>query len=98
MRNKILEETWSGTKPGVSHFRIFGCISRVHVPDNIRVKLDNESLKCILFGVSEEAKAYRLSDPISQRMIVSRVLVLKKIKVGIRMKVTKKPLWLIIIG
>ena len=28
------EEAWSGVKPSVQHFRIFGCISYVHVPDS----------------------------------------------------------------
>lgn len=76
--DKIPEEAWSGTKPGVSHFRIFGCISHVHVPDNRRVKLENKSLKCIFFGVNEESKAYRLFDPISQRIIVSRDAIFKE--------------------
>ena len=59
----------------MNHFRIFGCISHVHVPDSKRIKLDDKSLKCIFFGVSEESKAYRLFDPVSQKVIVSRDVV-----------------------
>lgn len=59
----------------MDHFRIFGCISHVHVPDSKRIKLDDKSLKCIFFGVSEESKAYRLFDPVSQKVIVSRDVV-----------------------
>lgn len=62
----------------MNYFRIFGCISHVHVPDNRRVKLDNKSLKCIFFGVSDESKAYRLFDPISQKIIVSRDVVFEE--------------------
>jgi len=78
VRNKTPEEVWSGFKPSVSHFRIFGCIFHVHVPDNKRVKLDDKSIKCILLGVSEEFKAYRLFDPISQRIIVSRDVIFQE--------------------
>nr|XP_028948054.1 uncharacterized protein LOC114820894 [Malus domestica] len=43
-----------------------------------RVKLDDKSLKCILMGVSEESKAYRLFDPISQKIIISRDVVFEE--------------------
>ncbi|CAL2255656.1 unnamed protein product [Prunus armeniaca] len=78
VKNKTPEEAWSGYKPSVDHFRIFGCISHVHVPDSRRIKLDDKSLKCIFFGVSEESKAYRLFDPVSQKVIVSRDVVFKE--------------------
>jgi len=51
VRSKTPKEAWSGIKPSVSHFRVFECISHVHVPDNRRVKLDNKSHKCTFFGV-----------------------------------------------
>lgn len=66
------EEAWSGSKPAVDHFRVFGCISCVHIPDSKRIKLDDNSVRCVLLGVSEESKAYRLYDPVSQKIIVSR--------------------------
>lgn len=78
VRSKTLKEAWSGFKPSINHFRVFGCISHVHVPDSKRVKLDAKSLKCILLGVSEESKAYRLFDPISQKIIVSRHVVFEE--------------------
>lgn len=56
----------------VDYFRVFGCISHVHVPDSKRTKLDDKSFSCVLLGVSEESKAYRLYDPISQKIIISR--------------------------
>jgi len=54
---------------------VFGCLSYTHVPDNKRTKLDNKSVKCVLLGISEESKAYRLYDPLSQKVIVSRDVV-----------------------
>jgi hypothetical protein len=78
VKNKTPEEAWSGIKPSVDHFRVFGCVSHVHVPDSRRVKLDAKSLKCILLGVSEESKAYRLFNPTSNKIIVSRDVVFEE--------------------
>ena len=50
----------------------------MHVPDSKRVKLDANSLKCILLGVSEESKAYSLFDPISNKIIISRYVVFEE--------------------
>jgi hypothetical protein len=58
------EEAWSGIKPCVDHFHVFGCVAHVHMPDSKKKKLDNKSFRCVLLGVSEESKAYRLYDPI----------------------------------
>ncbi|RVW19213.1 Retrovirus-related Pol polyprotein from transposon TNT 1-94 [Vitis vinifera] len=80
VKNKTSEEAWSGVKPSVEHFRVFGCISHVHVPDSKRTKLDDKSLSCVLLGVSEESKAYRLYDPVSQRIITSRDVVFEEDK------------------
>lgn len=72
MKEVTLEEAWSGTKPLVHYFRVIECIAHVHVPDNRRSKLDDKSERCILLGVSEESKAYRLYNPISNKVIISR--------------------------
>jgi len=32
----------------------------VHVPDNKRRKLDGKSIRCVLLGLGEESKAYKL--------------------------------------
>jgi hypothetical protein len=66
------EECWTGQKPNVAHFRIFGCIAYVHVPNQRRVKLEEKSQKCVFLGVSEESKAYTLFDPESKQIITSR--------------------------
>ncbi|KAJ8649924.1 hypothetical protein MRB53_002947 [Persea americana] len=63
------EEVWSGIKPSVEHFRVFGCVSHVHILDAKRTKLEDKSFSCVLLGVSEESKAYRLYDPVSKRIV-----------------------------
>ncbi|KAB2634124.1 hypothetical protein D8674_039135 [Pyrus ussuriensis x Pyrus communis] len=66
------QEAWSGVKPLVEHFRVFGSLAHVHVPDVKRDKLDDKNFPCVLLGVSEESKGYRLFDPIAKKIIVSR--------------------------
>ncbi|CAL9016699.1 unnamed protein product [Prunus brigantina] len=78
VKNKTPEEAWSGFKPAVDHFRVFGCVSHVHVSDCKRTKLDDKSVRCVLLGVSEESKAYRLYNPVSQKIIISRDVVFEE--------------------
>jgi len=70
--NKTPEECWTGNKPNVAHFRVFGCVAYAHIPDVKRIKLEDKSHKCVFLGVSEESKAYRLYDPESKQIITSR--------------------------
>ncbi|CAJ2641499.1 unnamed protein product [Trifolium pratense] len=74
------QEAWSGKKPTVQHFRVFGCMAYMHVPDNHIKKLDDKSLKCILLGLSEESKTYKLYDPINKRVMISRDVVFEEDK------------------
>lgn len=66
---------WSGRKPNVEYFIIFGCIAYVHISDRGRAKLDEKSHKCVFIGVSEESKAYWLYDPNTKKVIVIRDVV-----------------------
>ncbi|MCH84804.1 hypothetical protein A2U01_0005641, partial [Trifolium medium] len=54
---------------------LFGCIAYVHVPDQKRKKLDNKGEKCVLLGVSEESKAYRLYNPLTKKICISKDVV-----------------------
>ena len=47
-----------GSKPEVSHIRIFGSIVYCHVLYEKRKKLDQTAEKGFLMGYSENAKAY----------------------------------------
>ena len=69
---KVPQEAWSGTKLNVAHLRTFGCIAYVHIPSELRKKLDDRSEKCIFTGYNETSKSYRLYNPISKKLILSR--------------------------
>ena len=47
----------------------------MHVPDAKRTQLDDKSLCCVLLGVSEVSKAYKLYDPVSQKNVIRRDVV-----------------------
>lgn len=65
-------EKWSKHKPAVDHLKVFGCTAYTLIPYEKRTKLEEKSIPCMLFGVSKESKAYRLYDPLSKRIIISK--------------------------
>ena len=78
VQNKTPEEAWSNVKPMVDYFRVFGCVAHAHVPDQKRSKLDEKSKKCVFLGVSDESKAYRLYDPVSKKIIISKDVIFQE--------------------
>jgi hypothetical protein len=69
---KVPQEAWSRTKLNVAHLRTFGCIAYAYIPSELRKKLDDRSEKCIFIGYSETSKAYRLYNPLTKKLILSR--------------------------
>ena len=66
------QEAWSKQKPTVSHLKVFGSVAYAHVPDQQRTKLEDKSKKYIFIGYDKKTKGYRLLDPISNKVMVSR--------------------------
>ena len=40
-------------KPQVSHFKVFGCMCYVFVPDHLRTKFDKKAIRCIFLGYDD---------------------------------------------
>lgn len=59
---KTPAEIWFGTKPELSHLRIFGSECYNHIPTEKRRKLDAKSTKCIMLGYGASLFTYRLWD------------------------------------
>ena len=72
VKGKTPQEAWSGKKPTVEHFRVFGCEAYAHVSDEKRTKLDLKSVKCIFLGYYEGSKCYRLFNPEKKTIVKSR--------------------------
>ena len=47
---KVAQELWTGETTHNDHLRVFGCEAYVHVPKQLRQKLDFKSRKCIFLG------------------------------------------------
>lgn len=52
----------------------------MHVGNHSRIKLNKRNIPCIMLGISEESKTYRLYNPITKGIIVSRDVIFKKDK------------------
>ena len=69
------EEKFCGRKPDLTHLKVFGCIAYVHVPDELRTKLDPKAEKCVFIGYSLEQKGYKCYNPATRQLRVSRDVV-----------------------
>ena len=74
------EEKFSGRKPDLTHLKVFGCIAYVHVPDELRTKLDPKAEKCIFIAYYLEQKGYKCYNPITQNVRVIRDVVLDEME------------------
>lgn len=68
--NKTPYELWNGVKPLLGHVKVFGSIGYVHVPDQLRTKLDKKSEKMILVGYDNTN--YRMYNMSTKQIKVSR--------------------------
>jgi hypothetical protein len=71
-------EAWYGRRPDVEHLRTFGCIAHAKVTRPGLQKLADRSIKAVFFGYEQGSKAYKLYDPVANRMIVSRDVVFEE--------------------
>ena len=71
LEDKTPHEVWTGEKPSLSHLRVFGCDTYVHVPKEKRSKLDNKSERCIFIGYKDGLKGYKLWNPETRKVVYS---------------------------
>ncbi|KAL3515836.1 hypothetical protein ACH5RR_022738 [Cinchona calisaya] len=72
IQNVTPEKAWSRRRPTIDHFEIFGCIAYTQVLDEKRRKLDNKGEKYVFLSVSEASKAYKLFNPLTEKLVTSR--------------------------
>lgn len=66
------EEIWSKKRPELSGLRVFGCKAMALIPTQKRSKFDPKSKSSIFIGYCTTTKGYRLYDPESGKIFVSR--------------------------
>lgn len=54
------EEHFSGLKPDLSKYRVFGCLTYVHIDKSRRDNLSPRSVMGIQLGLDDKSKAYRV--------------------------------------
>ena len=72
MENITPYEAWYRSKPIVRHLKVFRCVAYAHIPDAARGKLDDKAETRILIGYSESSKAYKLYNPTTKKVGVTR--------------------------
>ena len=74
IKDKTPYEAWSGLKPEVAHFRIFGSRAWARIPSEKRKALDPQSTEFIFVGYPDGVKGYRLIDISLDRLIIEQSL------------------------
>jgi hypothetical protein len=74
---KMPYEAWHGCKPAVSHLRVFGCLAFVKELNHVG-KLNDRSTLGVFIGYAEGVKAYRVLDPVTQHVRITRDVVFDK--------------------
>jgi hypothetical protein len=69
---KTPHELFFDQKPDISHLRIIGCRGYPLIPKAKHRKLDPKGIPCWLVGYGEETKGWRLWDPVTRKIILSR--------------------------
>jgi hypothetical protein len=70
VNQKTLEEAWSGRKPKVNHFKVFGSTAYAWILDEKRTKLDSKGKDPMITH-----KAYRLIDVDTNRLRFTRYVI-----------------------
>ena len=66
--------------PEETHLKVFGCVCFVHIPQEVRTKMEPRSEKCIFIGYSMEQKGYKCYNPITKEVRVSRDVVFDELR------------------
>jgi hypothetical protein len=78
LKNMTPEEAFTGVKPEVGYFRIFGCPVYFHIPKEKRSKLEPSGIKGTFVGYNESLKAYRIYILGQRQIEVSRDVIFEE--------------------
>src|SRR2546423_8675010 len=80
LNNISPHEAWFSTAPSIEHLRQFGCIAYARIPAKVITpvnKIAPRSIQCCFLGYVGN-KIYRLWDPTSKRIVISRDVTFKE--------------------
>lgn len=70
------EEAWSSTKPQLNNLWVFGFVAYVLTPNKERLEPKWKTLSFV--GYSDQSKAHRLMDIVSNKIIISTDVIIDK--------------------
>lgn len=76
LNGKTPFEAWCGRKPDISHLRIFGSQTYMHIDKSQRQKFDDKAREVVLVGYEHLQKAYRVWERGTRRVHISRDVVI----------------------
>lgn len=79
LKNITPKESWFGFKPNMSHLKVFGSITYIHVPDQLRKKIDDKGEQMILVGYHSTG-GYKLYDTVNKRIVIIRDVIFDELK------------------
>ncbi|XP_022558682.2 uncharacterized protein LOC111206341 [Brassica napus] len=68
-------EVLKGKRPSIDHLRVFGCLGYAKTDGPHLRKLDDRTRTLVHLGTEPGSKAYRLLDPVTRKVVVSRDVV-----------------------
>lgn len=72
LKNQTPYECLKGRKPSIGHIRVFGCVAHAKVDAALLKKLDDRSQALVHLGIEPGSEAYRLYNPSTRRIVMSR--------------------------
>ncbi|KAL1207442.1 Retrovirus-related Pol polyprotein from transposon TNT 1-94 [Cardamine amara subsp. amara] len=75
LENMTPYESLRKKKPSLDHIRVFGCLAYAKIETTHLKKLDDRSQTLVHLGIEPGTKAYRLYNPSTRKVIVSRDVV-----------------------
>lgn len=73
-----LYEAWRKKKPRVDHMCTFGCVGHMKIVGPGVTKLSDRALPVVFLGYESRSKAYRVFDPVKQRLYITRDIVFEE--------------------
>jgi len=62
---------WTSKKTSLTHFKVFGCDSYVHVLKENKSKMDKKAKRCIFIGYKDGMKGYNLWNLETKKVLYS---------------------------